>query len=58
MKKIFIITGEHSGDLHAAFVVRELRKLIPNIKIEAIGGKNLEAENVKLFADHSRIREW
>ena len=37
MKKIFIVTGEHSGDIHASYIVRELRKLNPDIKIEAIG---------------------
>lgn len=55
MKKIFIVTGEHSGDLHASFIVRELRKINPDIKIEAIGGKSLEAEGVKLFSDHSKM---
>ena len=33
MKKIFIVTGEHSGDLHASYVVSELKKLIPDVKI-------------------------
>jgi len=55
MKKIFIVTGEHSGDLHASFIVRELKKLNPDIKIEAIGGKSLEAEGIKLFSDHSKM---
>lgn len=55
MKKIFIVTGEHSGDLHASFIVRELKKLIPDIKIEAIGGKSLENEGIKLFSDHSKM---
>ncbi len=27
MKKIFIITGEYSGDIHASNVVRELKAL-------------------------------
>ena len=55
MKKIFIVTGEHSGDIHASYIVRELRKMNPDIKIEAIGGKSLEAEGVKLFSDHSKM---
>ena len=25
-KKLFIITGEHSGDVHASFIVKELKK--------------------------------
>lgn len=55
MKKIFIVTGEHSGDLHASYVVRELREVIPDIRIEAVGGVNLQAEGVKLFSDHSKM---
>ena len=55
MKKIFIVTGEHSGDVHASYIVKEIRKLNPDIQIEAIGGKSLENEGVKLFSDHSKM---
>ena len=41
MKKLFIITGEYSGDKHASDVVRELKKIRPDIEIEAVGGQNL-----------------
>lgn len=54
-KKIFIVTGEHSGDLHASFIVKELKENCPNIQIEAIGGNHLEEEGVKLFSDHSKM---
>lgn len=55
MKKVFIVTGEHSGDTHAASVVEELRKINPDIEIEAIGGSNLEQQGVKLFATHAKM---
>ena len=55
MKKLFIITGEYSGQIHASNVVRELKKMNNDIQIEGIGGKELEAEGVKLFADHSKM---
>jgi len=55
MKKIFIVTGELSGDVHASYVVRELKNINPDITIEAVGGENLEAEGVKLFSDHSKM---
>ena len=55
MKKLFIITGEYSGDIHAAKVVSELRKINPDIEIEAIGGANLEAQGVKLFSNHEKM---
>ncbi len=55
MSKIFIITGEHSGDIHAAHAVRELRALRPDVEIEGVGGENLAAEGVKLFSDHKKM---
>ncbi len=55
MKKLFIITGEYSGDRHAADVVKELKKINPEIQIEAVGGQNLAEQGVKLFCDHSKM---
>ena len=55
MKKLFIITGEYSGQMHATRVVRELKKMNSDIQIEGIGGEELEAEGVKLFANHSKM---
>lgn len=55
MKKLFIITGEHSGDKHAADIVRELKLRKPELEIEAIGGENLKSQGVKLFSDHSKM---
>lgn len=55
MKKLFIITGEYSGDIHASHVVSELKKLYPDVVIEGIGGENLKAAGVKLFADHTKM---
>ena len=49
MKKLFIITGEHSGDKHASDVVKELKILSPDLEIHGIGGENLKAQGVKLF---------
>ncbi len=55
MKKLFIITGEYSGDKHAADVVKHLKKIKPDIQIEGVGGENLRNEGVKLFCDHSKM---
>ena len=55
MKKLFIITGEYSGDIHASHVVRELRLKYPDLQIEGIGGDNLKNEGVKLFSDHKKM---
>lgn len=55
MKKLFIITGEYSGDKHASDVVREIRKNNSEIEIEAVGGSNLEQAGAKLFLNHEKM---
>ena len=54
-KRIFIVTGEHSGDMHAAKVVEYLKNSDKDIQIEAIGGGSLEAQGVKLFSNHDKM---
>lgn len=56
-KKIFIITGDYSGDKHASNVVKELLKINSDIIIEAIGGENLKNTGIKLFSDHSKMNK-
>ena len=53
-KKLFIISGELSGDKHASLVVKNLLENRNDIEIEAIGGENLKKLGVKLFVDHSK----
>ena len=55
MKKIFIITGEYSGDMHAALVAREIKNLMPDCIIEGVGESNLQSAGVKLFRDHKKM---
>lgn len=55
MKKIFIITGEYSGDKHAADVAKKILESNPEVEIEAVGGKNLESAGVKLFCNHDKM---
>ncbi len=55
LKKVFIITGETSGDKHASGVARELFALNPDIQIEAVGGENLRNTGVKLFSDQKKM---
>lgn len=54
-QRIFIITGELSGDLHASYVVKELKKLNDNFEIEAVGSDNLKNQGVKLFENHKEM---
>ena len=55
MKKIFIITGEYSGDKHAANVARAILGKNPDVQIEAVGGENLANAGVKLFCNHDKM---
>ena len=55
MKKVFIITGEYSGDMHGSRVAELLKEKMPDIEIEGIGGINLQNQGVKLFCDHSKM---
>lgn len=55
MKKLFIVTGEYSGDIHASFVVKALKEQNTELIIEGIGGENLQKEGVKLFCDHKKM---
>ena len=55
MKKIFIITGEYSGDMHAGHVAKILKQRNPKIEIEGIGGENLKNAGAKIFCDHSKM---
>ena len=46
--KIYIITGEKSGDQHASQIVYELKKQFNDIEVRAWGGNALKSYNVKL----------
>ncbi len=51
--KLAIVAGEASGDLHASEVVRELRRLDPDLEAFGIGGDLLARENM-LLLHHAR----
>jgi lipid-A-disaccharide synthase len=48
---LLIIAGEHSGDEHAAAMVRELLARKPSVNIAALGGPQLAAAGAKLLHD-------
>ena len=47
MKKIFILTGEPSGDKLASKVITELKKINPRIQYLAVGGANLKSLGIQ-----------
>ncbi|OQB12502.1 MAG: Lipid-A-disaccharide synthase [Candidatus Omnitrophica bacterium ADurb.Bin205] len=50
-KQVLIICGEPSGELHAAGLVREIKKIDPEIKISGIGSSLLENAGADIFYD-------
>ena len=51
MKKIFIVTGEASGDKLASKVIYNLKKINPNIEYLSVGGENLKSLGIKSIYD-------
>jgi lipid-A-disaccharide synthase len=50
-KLILIVAGEASGDLHAAHLVRAIKKVRPNTAFLGLGGERLKAEGVEICYD-------
>ncbi|MCP3944430.1 MAG: lipid-A-disaccharide synthase [Desulfobacteraceae bacterium] len=48
-RKIMVLTGEPSGDLHAASLVKAMKKIDPDLYISGIGGPCMEAAKVDIF---------
>ena len=55
MKKIFILTGEPSGDKLASKVISKLKKDNPNIKYSCVGGTHLISLGIKSIFDLKEI---
>ncbi len=47
MKKLFILTGESSGDKLASKVISDLKKINQNIEFLSVGGENLQSLGIK-----------
>jgi lipid-A-disaccharide synthase len=54
-KRIMIVAGEASGDLHGAELVRELMALESSLTLSGIGGAGMAAAGVNLLCDISRL---
>ena len=55
MKKIFILTGETSGDKLASKVISKLKNLNPNIDYLSVGGEYLKALGIKSLYDLKEV---
>jgi len=55
MKKILIIAGEASGDLHGSNLVKALREQDPSITVYGVGSRRMREAGVTMLADASEI---
>ena len=55
MKKIFILTGEPSGDKLAATVISDLKKINKDTDFLSVGGQNLQSLGIKSIYDLKEI---
>lgn len=53
-KRVVIIAGEESGDIHAAALIRQLKENCPSIQISGIGGKHMQEAGAELVSDLAR----
>ena len=55
MKKIFVLTGESSGDKLASKAISDLKKINPNIEYLSVGGENLKRISINSIYDLKEI---
>ena len=55
MKKIYIISGERSGDLHASNLVLALKGFNPTLQFRGMGGSYSKEAGVDLAVDYSEV---
>jgi lipid-A-disaccharide synthase len=55
VKKIFILTGEASGDKLASKAISDLKKINPNIAYLSVGGENLKRIGINSIYDLNEI---
>ncbi len=53
--KVMIVTGEASGDLHGAGVIRALRRRINDLQVSGMGGAELASCGVEILCDAERV---
>ncbi len=55
MKSVMIVTGEASGDLHGANLVKAMLRRDPNITFSGMGGEELAGAGVDLLFDAEKV---
>tara|TARA_B100001121_G_C18665533_1_gene611128 strand:- start:425 stop:1555 length:1131 start_codon:yes stop_codon:yes gene_type:complete len=55
VKKVFILTGEPSGDKLASKIIKQLKKESPNLEYLSVGGENLESLGIQSIYELKEI---
>jgi lipid-A-disaccharide synthase len=50
-RRVLVVAGEASGDLHGGFLVQELQRQLPGVAVAAVGGDHLRACGIDILAD-------
>ncbi len=53
--KVLILAGEASGDLHAASLIKALRKRSPHLDITCVGGEKMKAAGATVLVPSSQL---
>ena len=54
-RRVLLIAGEASGDLHGAKLVEALRRLDPGIEVSGVGGTHLRAAGMDILVDTATV---
>ncbi len=54
-KHIIIVAGEASGDMHAAHLVKELKRLDPSVTFSGLGGPEMRDSGVEVYQDLTKL---
>lgn len=54
-KRVVIIAGEESGDIHASALIYQLKSAYPNIEISGIGGRNMKEAGAEVISDLAHL---
>ncbi|MBL7033068.1 MAG: lipid-A-disaccharide synthase [Candidatus Delongbacteria bacterium] len=54
-KRVYIVAGEASGDLLTAPLVREMKRLQPDLSLRGVGGDRLQQEGMTLLHHHREL---
>jgi lipid-A-disaccharide synthase len=54
-RRVLLVAGEASGDMHAADVVAALRTLVPGVEVRGVGGARLRAAGMETLIDTASV---